>query len=184
MLYGTLSGVMTTYWGPGAAGSGVAELIGYMNGVNYPGFIGVNTLVTKILGVVLAVSGRLCIGKEGPLGHIGSIVGVMVPYIPYVGFEHMRNDKFKRELIAAGSSAGVAAAFGAPIGGALFAYEMAKSTNFWTFKMLYKTFVSCSFAVVVLGIFQTLSGGYVGDGFAGSTIKFGANRRVEKTNTY
>jgi len=57
----------------------------------------------------------------------------MVPYIPGMGFEHMRNDKVKRELIAAGGSAGVAAAFGAPIGGALFAYEMSKSTNFWTF---------------------------------------------------
>ena len=73
---------MTTYWGPGASGSGVAELIGYLNGVNYPGFIGVNTLITKIIGVVFAVSGRLCIGKEGPLAHIGANIGAMAPYIP------------------------------------------------------------------------------------------------------
>ena len=35
-LLGVLSCVMTTYWGPGAAGSGVAEVIGYLNGINYP----------------------------------------------------------------------------------------------------------------------------------------------------
>lgn len=33
-IYGLLAGLLTTYWGPGAAGSGVAEMIGYLNGVN------------------------------------------------------------------------------------------------------------------------------------------------------
>jgi H+/Cl- antiporter ClcA len=33
---GVLSCTMTAYWGPGAAGSGVAEIIGYCSGVNYP----------------------------------------------------------------------------------------------------------------------------------------------------
>jgi H+/Cl- antiporter ClcA len=27
--------IMTLWWGPGSAGSGVAEVIGYVNGVNY-----------------------------------------------------------------------------------------------------------------------------------------------------
>jgi hypothetical protein len=31
---GLISGVITTYYGPGAAGSGVAEFIGYINGIN------------------------------------------------------------------------------------------------------------------------------------------------------
>jgi chloride channel 7 len=31
-----LSCSLTTFWGTGAAGSGVAEVIGYLNGVNYP----------------------------------------------------------------------------------------------------------------------------------------------------
>lgn len=38
-LYGTVASFMTTYFGQPASGSGVAELIGYLNGVNYPGFI-------------------------------------------------------------------------------------------------------------------------------------------------
>ena len=95
-LYGLLAGLLTTYWGPGAAGSGVAELIGYLNGVDYKDFLGVKTLITKIFGVILAVNARLCVGKEGPLAHIGANLGAMVLYIPGLGFEFLRNDDKKR----------------------------------------------------------------------------------------
>jgi chloride channel 7 len=88
-MLGLIAGIMTTYWGPGAAGSGVAELIGYLNGVNYPGFLGIPTLITKMFGVVFAVVGRLCVGKEGPLAHIGANVGALVIYIPKLGFEFL-----------------------------------------------------------------------------------------------
>jgi len=79
---GVISATMTTFWGPGAAGSGIAEIVGYVNGINYPETISVNTLITKIFGVVLGVAGTLCIGKEGPLAHIGAVVGALVLYIP------------------------------------------------------------------------------------------------------
>ena len=36
---------MTTWWGSGAAGSGVAEVIGVVNGVNYPLTINFNTII-------------------------------------------------------------------------------------------------------------------------------------------
>ena len=87
---------MTTYYGPGAAGSGVAEIIGYLNGINYPNFISIPTLVTKVIGVTLAVCGKLCIGKEGPLAHIGAIIGLIAVYLP--GFDHkfLHNDEKKR----------------------------------------------------------------------------------------
>jgi chloride channel 7 len=88
-LFAVISGIMTTYYGQGAAGSGVAELIGYLNGVNYPDFISIPTFLTKVIGVTLAVCGKLCVGKEGPLAHIGGIVGAMTAYIPYLGFEFL-----------------------------------------------------------------------------------------------
>jgi len=132
-VLGLAAGLLTVYYGPGANGSGVAEMIGYMNGINYPEFIGINTLITKIMGVTLAVSSRLCIGKEGPLAHIGSNLGLLPAYLPIESVKTLQNDYTKRQLIAAGGSAGVAAAFGAPIGGALFAYEMSKPTSFWNF---------------------------------------------------
>ena len=78
-FYGTvlvlISLVMTIYWGTGAMGSGVAEVIGVINGVNYPDAINFKTLVTKVFGVVLAVAGGLTVGKEGPLAHIGANLG-------------------------------------------------------------------------------------------------------------
>jgi chloride channel 7 len=82
MIMVTIAVTMSLYYGPGAIGSGVAETIGVVNGVNYVGFIGLNTLITKALGVVFAVSGGLRVGKEGPLAHVGSLVGVAMIYLP------------------------------------------------------------------------------------------------------
>ena len=153
---GIAASALTTYYGQGAAGSGVAELIGYMNGVNYPRFIEISSLITKIFGVILAVSARLCVGKEGPLAHIGAIFGSLVVYVPGMGFDFMRNDAQKRMLISAGSAAGAAAAFGAPIGGALFTYELAKSSEFQTFAMIWRTFITCAFAVLTVDTAESI----------------------------
>jgi H+/Cl- antiporter ClcA len=149
---------MTVYYGPGANGSGVAELVAYMNGVNYPGTFGFDTFITKCVGVVLAVVGGLTVGKEGPLAHIGANVGCAMPYLPSNSFAHLRNDVNKRELIAAGTSAGVSAAFGAPIGGTLFAYEMSKPNTFWRFSTIWRVFISCALAVFSLAFWGFLWG--------------------------
>jgi chloride channel 7 len=128
-----ISSCMTVWWGPGANGSGVAEIIAIMNGINYPNVFTIPTFITKAVGVVLAVVGGLTVGKEGPMAHIGACVGIYAASLPIKHFEYLRNDVDKRRLIAAGTSAGVAAAFGAPIGGTLFSYEMSKPNTFWRF---------------------------------------------------
>ena len=103
ILFVLVASILTVYWGPGALGSGIPEIISYMNGVNYPSVIGFQTFVTKIIGNTLAVSGGLCIGKEGPLAHIGANIGVITAYLPLPHYIHLRNDKTKRHLIAAGT---------------------------------------------------------------------------------
>lgn len=148
-----IAAAATVYWGPGAVGSGNAELIAYLNGVNYPKILAFETLVVKIFGVIFAVIGGLCVGKEGPLAHIGANIGAVIPYLPIPRFEYLRNDRKKRELISAGVSAGVSTAFGAPIGGALFAYEMSKPNTFWKFSVLWKSFFTCSIAVFSVAIY-------------------------------
>ena len=96
MILTLIGSAMTVYYGPGAKGSGVAELIGYLNGVNYPGIFSFETFFTKIFGTIFAVTGGLCIGKEGPLAHIGASIGVIVLYFPLPRFKYFHNDKHKR----------------------------------------------------------------------------------------
>ena len=55
---------------------------------------------------------------------------------------------------AAGLSAGVSVAFGAPIGGCLFSYELSKPSTFWTFEMLWKTFFASAVATYTLSLFD------------------------------
>jgi len=80
VLFGGLAASMTVYIGPGAMGSGIAELMGYFNGLHIPQLIGIRTLIVKILGTSLGVAASLAIGKEGPLAHIGAVVGIMTIY--------------------------------------------------------------------------------------------------------
>jgi len=154
-----VASIMTVYWGPGANGSGVAELIGYLNGINYPNVISFETYVTKVFGVVLAVVGGLCVGKEGPLAHIGANIGAAVTYFPLPRFAWFKNDTYKRYMIAAGTSAGVSAAFGAPVGGALFAFEISKPNIFWKFSVIWKVFLSCALSVFTLTVASSLMKG-------------------------
>ena len=151
-----MAACLTAYVGPAALGSGVAEAMGFLNGVIYPEFIHVKTLFTKIVGVMFAVAAGLCGGKEGPLVHIGSNVGVMTLYLPFKYCKYFQNDHEKRKFIAVGLAAGVAAAFGAPIGGSLFAYELSKPNTFWSFSLTWRVFFACSMSTFFLNIFKSL----------------------------
>lgn len=171
---------MTTFYGTGAFGSGVAEVIGYINGVNYPLAICLPTTITKIFGVVLAVAGGLAVGKEGPLAHIGANLGAAFVYLP--GYEFCQNDRMKRQYIAAGASAGVSVAFGAPIGGALFMYELSRENPAWDFRLLWKTFVTCVTAVFALGLFDNALHEKAID-WSESSLKFAASQPDVTTPT-
>ena len=88
-IYAIIASSLTVYLGPGANGSGIAEIMAMLNGVNYPGYISYASLFTKIFGVILAISASLCVGKEGPLAHIGAIVANIVIYeIPIDKFKY------------------------------------------------------------------------------------------------
>lgn len=154
VAYVLASSVMTMYIAPAALGSGVAEAMGIMNGVSYPDYISLKTLIVKFFGLALAVAGGICGGKEGPLVHIGSIVGYAAASIPLKCFEYFKNDLEKRKLLAVGIAAGVSCAFGAPIGGSLFAYEISKPNTFWSFSLTWKVFFGSSIATFVLSILK------------------------------
>jgi H+/Cl- antiporter ClcA len=156
VVFVSIAAGLTVYLAPTAAGSGVAEAMGMLNGVLYPDFISFKALVVKLFGLGFAVSGGLCAGKEGPLVHMGSIVGIMTAYLPIKFMIFFRNDFEKRKLMAAGIAAGVSAAFGAPIGGSLFAYEISKPNTFWSFSLTWKVFFAASISTFVLSILKQL----------------------------
>jgi chloride channel 3/4/5 len=55
-------------------------------------------------------------------------------------------------MIACGAACGVSVAFGAPIGGVLFSYEISKPNTFWSFSMLWRIFTATSISTFVLSI--------------------------------
>jgi chloride channel 7 len=57
IILGGLACVITLKIAPGAAGSGIAEIMGYLNGVNVDKIIGIETLIVKVFGVAFAISG-------------------------------------------------------------------------------------------------------------------------------
>ena len=71
----------------------------------------------KFFGGVLAIGSGLALGREGPSVQMGASIGNLVGEWFRVGRRH------SRVLLAAGAGAGLAAAFNAPVAGAIFVLE-------------------------------------------------------------
>jgi chloride channel 3/4/5 len=76
-------------------------------------------LAIKTISLPLAIASGLSIGKEGPSVH----VAVSTAHTTSRLFNLSRSAFSMREIYAASSAAGVAVAFGAPIGGVIFSLE-------------------------------------------------------------
>ena len=200
-----LAASLVQLFAPQAAGSGVALVMGFLNGNYVPDLLRFSTLLVKIIGTACSCIAGLPVGPEGPLIHIGAAsasclahlrlraLGPCAPApaarardavragspapsdahttrlstptgstsvlldppgtpmgaapappsaaddedaedapccgVPGVAFD----DADQREFVSAGAAAGLAAAFGAPIGGVLFAME--EACTFWTRKV-------------------------------------------------
>ncbi|KAK0454689.1 chloride channel [Armillaria borealis] len=103
-----------------AAGSGIPEIKTILSGFVIHGYLGGRVLFTKSVGLALSVASGLSLGKEGPFVHIASCIGNIVSR--FHG-KYENNEAKRREILSAACAAGVAVAFGAPIGGTLFSLE-------------------------------------------------------------
>lgn len=128
-----------------AAGSGVAEVRVILSGFVLHGFLGVKTLVIKTLALILSVASGLSLGKEGPFVHIATCVGNIACRL---FSKYDSNDGKRREVLSAAAAAGVAVAFGAPLGGVLFSLE--EVAYFFPAKTLFRTFFCCITAALSL----------------------------------
>jgi chloride channel 3/4/5 len=121
-----------------AAGSGIPEIKTILSGFVIHGYLGGWTLFTKSIGLALSVASGLSLGKEGPLEHISCCVGNIVSRF-FLKFE--RNEAKRREVLSAACAAGVAVAFGAPIGGVLFSLE--EVSYYFPPKVMWRRYVIC-----------------------------------------
>eukprot|EP01033_Poteriospumella_lacustris_P000388 gene388-249_t len=120
------------------------------------------TLVCKAIGIVFACAAGLPLGKEGPMVHIGAVIAAGISQgegftcgvdTTFSRFQDLRNDREKRDFVACGAAAGVAAAFGAPIGGVLFSLE--EGASFWSTKLTWRCFFCAMTTVFFLYVFDT-----------------------------
>jgi CIC family chloride channel protein len=100
---------------PVAAGSGVQHVEAIMRGEAEPASFWVVPI--KFVGGFLAIGSGLALGREGPTIQMGSALGATLARIFRTSREVMQ------EVQAALGGAGLAVAFGAPVGGALFVFE-------------------------------------------------------------
>lgn len=124
-LLAFVSAFIVYSFAPYAAGSGISEIKCIIAGFVMKGFLGARTLVIKSLTLPLAIGSGLSVGKEGPSVHYATCVGNTVAS----RFEKYRNHSAKlREILCACTAAGVAVAFGSPMGGVLFSLEEISAT--------------------------------------------------------
>ncbi|KII92590.1 hypothetical protein PLICRDRAFT_102840, partial [Plicaturopsis crispa FD-325 SS-3] len=128
-----------------AAGSGIPEIKTILSGFVIHGYLGGRVLFTKSLGLALSVASGLSLGKEGPFVHIASCIGNIISR--YVG-KYENNEAKRREILSAACAAGVAVAFGAPIGGTLFSLE--EVSYFFPPKVMWRSFFCAMIAAITL----------------------------------
>ncbi|XP_058832107.1 H(+)/Cl(-) exchange transporter 7 [Topomyia yanbarensis] len=161
-----IGATLVAYVEPVAAGSGIPQVKCYLNGVKIPRIVRIKTLAVKAVGVATSVIGGLAGGKEGPMIHSGAVIAAGLSQgksttfrRDFKVFQYFRDDHEKRDFVVGGAAAGVAAAFGAPVGGVLFSLEEAAS--FWNQSLIWRTFfasVISSFTLnLVLSAYNGLS---------------------------
>lgn len=100
---------------PMCTGSGIPQIKGILVGKMHMHWLSV--LLSKLVGGVLAIGAGLSLGREGPSVQLGACVGQGVS-------RNARRTRYEeRILLTAGSGAGLAAAFNAPLAGVIFGLE-------------------------------------------------------------
>lgn len=145
LLFASLAAALVRSFAPYACGSGIPEIKTILSGFIIRGYLGKWTLIIKSVGIMLAVSAGLSLGKEGPMVHIACCIGNIFSYLfPKYG----GNEAKKREILSAAAAAGVSVAFGAPIGGVLFSLE--EVSYYFPLKTLWRSFFCALVAAFIL----------------------------------
>uniref|UniRef100_A0A1B6ITV1 Uncharacterized protein n=2 Tax=Homalodisca liturata TaxID=320908 RepID=A0A1B6ITV1_9HEMI len=130
-----------------------------MNGVRVPKVLSIKGLWVKSLSTICCVTSGLAGGKEGPMMHLGAIAGGSLPSA--LSWPSFKSDHERRDLAAAGFGAGIAVAFGAPIGGLLLSVE--EGVSFWDLSLMWRSYLCILFAYFMGNLMLSLIEGQPGD---------------------
>ncbi|ODQ82009.1 hypothetical protein BABINDRAFT_170572 [Babjeviella inositovora NRRL Y-12698] len=120
VAFSSSAALLVKHYAPSAAGSGISEIKCIVSGFRLKGFLGWWTLAIKSIGLPLTIASGLSVGKEGPSVHYAACAGNCITSL----FKTYQESAAKsRDFLAAAAAAGVAVAFGSPMGGVLFSIE-------------------------------------------------------------
>lgn len=125
---------------PEAAGSGVQHIEAVVRGEVPPA--GVAVLPVKFIGGTLAIGAGLALGREGPTVQMAATIGHLLARWFRFGAADAAT------LIAAGAGAGLAAAFNAPLAGAIFVFE--ELVRRFELRVAVATLAACSGGLAVM----------------------------------
>jgi len=148
------AGAATIYGAPRAKGAGVHYVMAVLNGIHVPNAFSLNTVVVKAIATVFSVGSGLMIGPEGPLVHIGAAIAMQFVHGASGTADLFQSDLDRSDFVSAGVAAGLAAAFGAPIGGVLYSLE--EASTFWKESTTRRALLSASIATFVLALFRAI----------------------------
>lgn len=134
------------YIAPESSGSGVPEIEGAL--LHERPVFWKRLLPVKFFGGVLSLCAKMVMGREGPTIQIGGNLGKMLGDFFHLSWR--RSDM----LIAAGSAAGLAAAFNAPLAGVLFIMEEMRNQFNYSFTSFKMVVICCVMATITMQFFM------------------------------
>lgn len=145
-LGGLICGLLVYPWAPEAAGQGVDNLIHSFH--NRSGGTRKRIAPIKFFASIVTISSGGSAGYEGPVSQIGGALSSMVSSL----FNMPR--AVRRNLMLAGTAAGLGAVFKAPLGGALTSVEMLYKEDFESEALI----TSIVASVVAFAVFTAWAG--------------------------
>ena len=115
LIFGCAAGYLLQELSPAASGGGIPQVKAAL--ARYPITLSWRVAWVKALGTILVLGGGMTLGRRAPTVHIGAALAAQLSQWLPTSPEH------RRQMIAAGAAAGLAAGFNTPIAGVLFVIE-------------------------------------------------------------
>lgn len=115
LILGSLAGLLVENLCPEAGGGGIPQIKAALARYKIP--LTLKVALVKLIGTILVLGAGLTLGRRAPTVHIGAaLAGELTRYVP-------TSPEHRRQMIAAGAAAGLAAGFNTPIAGVMFVVE-------------------------------------------------------------